>query len=65
MPHNPTFNDLCNRYGEIMALAFVSEIEKAAHIAPRHNVVDPQARLTYAYRVQDLEMMAQTQRLAA
>ena len=48
-----TFRDLTARFGELAAWHYLAEIEKAAGIAPRHGLADPEARLAYACDLQD------------
>jgi hypothetical protein len=50
-----SFEQLVDRYGEISAWYLLAEIEKAAGIQPKHENTDPEARLTFACRLQDAQ----------
>jgi hypothetical protein len=47
------FEDMETKYGPVAAYQMLTEIEKAAHIAPRPTDIDLEARLGAALRAQD------------
>jgi hypothetical protein len=47
------FNALIERVGEITAMNYLAEIERAAHLKPQYCNPDPEARLAHAIRLQD------------
>lgn len=47
------FNDLVERFGDLMAWSLLVEVERAARLAPQYHIADPEARLAAALRVQD------------
>jgi len=53
MPATITFDALVNRFGEISAWQYLTEIEKASGFKPQASVPDPEARLAKALRAQD------------
>ena len=55
MPNHITFDLLIAHFGEVAAWQYLAEIEKAAHIQPRHLVTDPDARLAHACILQDMQ----------
>jgi len=49
-----TFQEMETRYGPSLAYAYLAEIEKSAAIASwRMTEIDPETRLTNAFRAQD------------
>ena len=49
-----SFNNLSNKFGEIIAYQYLTEIEKAAHIRPSSMTgIAPEIRLANAIRAQD------------
>jgi len=54
-----TYADLVDRYGEPEASFFLAEIEKAAGIKPQLANVDSEARLAYAFGLQDASTLYQ------
>ena len=49
-----TFHELETRFGPVLALEYLAEIEKSAAIAPaRMAGIDPELRLRAAFTIQD------------
>jgi hypothetical protein len=48
-----TFENMAERFGEIMAYQFLEQIERAALMKPQRSIANPEIRLAHALHAQD------------
>ena len=56
-----SFDNLCCRFGEVVAWHYLAEIEKAAGLRPHQSYgISPETRLAYALSLQDAKRLEVT-----
>ncbi len=53
MLYHPSFSQLADRFGEVIAWHCLTEIERASGMRPQWQIADPEMRLANALRAQD------------